>query len=350
MPDAETFTAIGPLAGEWDELADRVRASPFRRPGWFTAWWRNFGAGELLVYCVRRDGRLDAVIPLVRRGRALASPTNLQTPEFGMVAADRAAGDALAAAVFAGEPSRVSLQHLDRAGVDFECFRAAANAAGYRQHVRTLERSPFVLLAGDWETYQQSLQKHLRDNRRRRLRRLAELGEVTFDAGVPRGRLDELLAEGFAVEPSGWKLERRTAVLSRPETLAFWEEVARWAHERGWLRLHFLRVAGRPIAFELTLVAAGTAWDMKGGYDPEFRRYAPGILINFEILCRLFAEGASAYEMNGADEPFKLEFSDRVHDRVLFEAFTRSLPGALGWGARSYGRALAKRAVLLVCR
>lgn len=346
----ETHAAIEPLADEWDELADSVHASPFRRPGWFAAWWCAFGAGELRVYGIRRHDRLVAAVPLIRRAKGLASPTNLQTPEFGMVAADRAAADALAAAVLADEPRRLCLAPLDRAGTDFESFRAAAEAAGYLQHVRTLQRSPFVALTGDWCTYEQSLHKHLRDNRRRRLRRLGELGEVTFDARVPEGQLDELLAEGFEVEPSGWKREQGTAIVSRPETLAFWTEVARWAHERGWLRLHFLRVAGRPVAFELTIVADGRAWDLKGGYDPEFRRHGPGILITFEILAALSAEGASTYEMNGGDEPFKLEFSDRVRERVLFDAFARSPSGALGWGAQSYGRPLAKRAASLVRR
>src|SRR5262249_41813831 len=45
---------IGPLAREWEELADRVQAVPWVRPGWVAAWWRAFGKGALEVLAVRR--------------------------------------------------------------------------------------------------------------------------------------------------------------------------------------------------------------------------------------------------------------------------------------------------------
>jgi CelD/BcsL family acetyltransferase involved in cellulose biosynthesis len=346
----EIHDGIGPIADEWEELAEQTGASPFRRPGWFEPWWRAFGSGNLQVFTVRRNGRLAAVVPLVRRGGGLASPTNWHTPEFGIVAADEEAAGALVGAVLAQEPKRLSIAFIDRAGDDFARFRGAAAAAGYLQHTRTLELSPFVAIDREWEDYLQTVRKHRRENRRRRLRRLGEVGDVAFESQVPADRLDELLAEGFEIEASGWKREQGTAIVSRPETLAFYTEVARWAAERGWLRLHFLRVGGRPIAFELDLTHGGTSWDLKGGYDPEFRQYAPGFLITFEILASLFAQGASTYELGGADEPFKREFTQTNRQRVLFEAFARSPVGAVGWAARAYARPLAKRAVSVVRR
>lgn len=349
-PWIEIHPRLETIASDWDGLADRAGASPFRRPGWFVAWWRAFGSGELRVYGARRDGRLVGVLPLIRQGTTLASPTNWHTPEFGMVAADDEAADALADAVLAEQPRRLALGFLDRAGADFARFRAAAESAGYLLHERSLEHSPFVPIGDDWESYLQTIRRHRRDNRRRLLRRLGELGDVSFESHVPTARLDELLAEGFEVEGSGWKRAQSTAIVSRPETLAFYTEVARWAKERGWLRLHFLRAGGRPIAFELGIDHDGTAWDLKGGYDPEFRSYAPGFLLTFEIIANLFADGASAYEMGGADEPFKLEFTQHVRDRVLLEAFARSPAGAVGWAARSYARPLAKRAASVVRR
>jgi CelD/BcsL family acetyltransferase involved in cellulose biosynthesis len=350
-PWIEIHSRIDAIAAEWDALAERVGASPFRRPGWLAPWLRAFGGpGEPRIFGARRDGELVGVLPLVRRGATLASPTNWHTPEFGLVAADEEAAAALAAAVLADEPRQASLAFLDRACGDVGHFRAAADAAGYLLHERTLERSPYVEIGDDWDAYLQTIRKHRRDNRRRRLRRLGELGEVTFEADVPPGRLDELLAEGFAVEGSGWKRERGTAIVSRPETLAFYTEIAHWAHERGWLRLYFLRVGGRPIAFELGIVCNGTAWDLKGGYDTEFRTHAPGFLLTFEILAELFAQRASVYEMGGADEAFKLEFTPCVRERGALEVFARSPVGAAGWVARSYARPLAKRAAAVVRR
>src|SRR5205823_9937115 len=43
----------GQLAEEWEELAERVSASPFVRPGWFEAWSEAFGSGPLLAVTAR---------------------------------------------------------------------------------------------------------------------------------------------------------------------------------------------------------------------------------------------------------------------------------------------------------
>ena len=78
------------LDAEGDDLADRVHASPFLRPGWFAAWSSAFGGPPIELLTVRRGGRLTGVPPLVRTGPSFRSPTNWHTPEFSPVAEDRA--------------------------------------------------------------------------------------------------------------------------------------------------------------------------------------------------------------------------------------------------------------------
>ncbi|HXW58276.1 MAG TPA: hypothetical protein VEJ23_02230, partial [Solirubrobacteraceae bacterium] len=49
---ARTCQALGPLAGEWDQLA-RDAESPFLTSAWLRSWWSAFGSGEplWLVLC-----------------------------------------------------------------------------------------------------------------------------------------------------------------------------------------------------------------------------------------------------------------------------------------------------------
>src|SRR4030095_4180878 len=46
----------------------------------------------------------------------------------------------------------------------------------------------------------------------------------TFELADGRERLEELLAEAFGVEASGWEGAEGTAITSRPETLRFYRE------------------------------------------------------------------------------------------------------------------------------
>jgi CelD/BcsL family acetyltransferase involved in cellulose biosynthesis len=146
------------------------------------------------------------------------------------------------------------------------------------------------------------------------------------------------------VEGSGWKTAQGTAIVSRPETTLFYRLVARWAAERGSLRLAFLRLDGRPVAFHFTIEEGGSAYQLKGGYDPEFREFAPAQLLVQEMIRWAFARGLDTYEFLGADEAFKLDWTASLRERIALHAFPHSAAGAVAWTAQSYGRPLSKRA------
>src|SRR5437899_1249723 len=84
-PTVEIERSTEALDREWDDLADRVGAAPFLRPGWIRAWWRAFGSGDPGVLTVRRSGRLAAALPLEIRRGVVRSPTNWHTPFFGVL-------------------------------------------------------------------------------------------------------------------------------------------------------------------------------------------------------------------------------------------------------------------------
>ena len=174
-------------------------------------------------------------------------------------------------------------------------------------------------------------------------------GEVIVVAEASDGRegLEELLVEGFRLESSGWKAENGTAIVSRPNTLRFYTTVASWAAERGWLRLAFLRLDGNPLAFEFTLETGGALFNLKGGYDQEWRKFGPGKLLAEDLLRYVFERRLSSYEFLGSEEPFKLEWTSVCRDRMLLQAFAPSPRGLVDWAAYAYGRPLAKRLLAL---
>lgn len=344
----EIHSTFEPVAGEWDALVDRTAAGPFARPGWYQAWWDAFGQGDLEIAVLRRGVDVAAVLPLhVRRG-ARRSLTNWHTPELAIPADDHAARAALLAGVLGGSRLPVTLSILTAGRPEAAAVPAAAAASGMRLLLHVAERSPYVALDGDWETYAAGLPRRRRSELRRRRRRLEELGAVTFEVADGTERLEPLLREGYGVEGSGWKLQEGTAIVSSPETERFYSAVARWAAARGTLRLGFLRVDGRAVAFHLTLEESGVAYLLKGGYDPELRALSPGQLLIGEMLHWAFGRGLRTYEFLGAEEDFKRDWTSDLRDRLTARAFPRSAAGSVGFAAYAYGRPVAKRARELV--
>ncbi len=341
----EVLDTVAPVADEWEALATRLDATPFASPGWTVAWLRAFGAGSPVVLAARRDGRLTGVLALQRRGGAVRSPTNWHTPLFEPVAEDAATLAALARAVYGLGPRSVHLWFLDPGGEAFDPLTRAAVAAGYATYDRACIRSPFVAIRGDWPTYLACRSRNLRKGLDRSRRRLEEAGCVVYETRDGREGLVPLLDEGLAVEAAGWKGERGTAIASRPCTRLFYEEMARWAAKAGALRLSFLRLDGRPIAFELALESGGHHYSLKVGYDPEFRRYSPGTLLTSWLIERAFARGLASFELLGADDPDKLRWTTSVRELRLVQAFSGSASGRAERLAHVYGRPVAKRLV-----
>ena len=222
-------------------------------------------------------------------------------------------------------------------------LEASGAQAGYRTAVTRVARSPYIACAPTLEDHERGLGRNLRHDVQRRQRRLCEEGAVTIDVTDGGANLAGLLDEGFRVEALSWKGARDTAIASDARTRRFYDAVARWASTRGWLRLAFLRLDGRAIAFQFDLQADRTYYSLKIGYDPAFDRYSPGKLLAYAMVARAVSTGLATYELLGLDEPWKERWTSTFRAYVRFQAYAPSPAGAASWAVATLGRRLARR-------
>jgi CelD/BcsL family acetyltransferase involved in cellulose biosynthesis len=334
------------LSAPWDALADRLSVAPFMRAGWILAWSRAFARGRLSALTATRDGELVGLLPFIEHRGVLSAPANWHTPVFGFLAADREVSAALATRFVSMARVRADLSFLDRGDANLVECQLAAERAGRSALVRAVIHSPYVAVADmDWRSYRESLDRKARKDVERRRRRLDEQGSVSVDFVDGQTGLQRLLDEGFELEGSGWKRERGSAITSDARTHRFYTEIARWASTRGWLVLAFLRLDDKAIAFDLCLESGGASYVLKGGFDPAFRRFAPGMVLTYEALRRAFEQGLASYELLGTDDRYKLVWTRTVRERVRFQAFSSSPSGRANHVAWTHGRSAVRRAL-----
>jgi CelD/BcsL family acetyltransferase involved in cellulose biosynthesis len=331
------------LQEEWDALADRTSAPPFLRPGWIEAWCRAYGDTAPTVLEVRRLGELTGVLPVIRHGRTSTGPTNSHTPVFGPLAEDEAAAAELAERAVAELGGRLVLEPVDPAEPTTAAFAEGLRRSGRLTLVETLRNAPYVPVDGDFDDYLRGLSKNHRKQVARRRRRLEETGHVTVEVQTSTRGLASALDDFVQLESSGWKKGSGTAIASRQASRDFYAEIARWAAERGSLRLSFLALDGRPIATELALEDDGVMYALKGGFDPAYGGFGPGQLLTYESLARSFADGLESYDFLGRDEGYKLAWTDATRERVRLRAFPPTLRGRIGRQAHGRGRPLWRR-------
>jgi CelD/BcsL family acetyltransferase involved in cellulose biosynthesis len=201
-----------------------------------------------------------------------------------------------------------------------------------------------VAVEGDHDAYLRARRAGFLADLRRRRRRLAEQGEVTFEASRGGTGSGPLLDELLALEAKGWKAARGTAIAARASTRRFYAGVTAWAAARGTVRLLVLRLDGRPLAALLGVQEDGVHYLLKGGFDPAYARYSPGQLVLAEAIGHAFADGLTRIELGGGADPYKLQWTDAVRDRVGVGAFAPTVRGSLGWILVARARPLAERA------
>jgi len=143
---------------------------------------------------------------------------------------------------------------------------------------------PFIESDLEGDAYlKASLRSHHYGEFRRLKRRLADQGALEHH--VARGPEDIRQAiEGFlALEASGWKGRRRTAMAVDRFRAAFAREAVHGLAEQDLCRVHSLTLDDKLIASLIVFVEAGVAYTWKTTYDEAFAAYSPGTLLMIEV-------------------------------------------------------------------
>jgi CelD/BcsL family acetyltransferase involved in cellulose biosynthesis len=129
---------------------------------------------------------------------------------------------------------------------------------------------------------------HLSASRRRSIRRarkrLDDAGEVSIERLDKKDQLDEWIDQFLVMEDSGWKREAGSSILSCVRETALYRAMMREAFENGNLNLTRLNLNQMPIAYTLDILAPPTGFCLKSAIHPDYRKYSPGVLMEFETL------------------------------------------------------------------
>jgi CelD/BcsL family acetyltransferase involved in cellulose biosynthesis len=338
VTDAAAFDA---MAAEWNALVERCGIPhPFVLHQWLRTWWTCCGApsGATLHLVTVRDGdTLVAAAPMMReRTRLYGLPVervvslhNDHTPRSELLvdpACPQAAQALWAALRPRGGRRLLEVRELPTHVPMLARVRALAASDGLRTGTWDSNGSPYLRIEGTWADYQAGLSDKLRGNIRRRAKNLARQGEVVYEV-VAGGDLRTPLDDGLRIEAAGWKGGLGTAINCHPALVRLYREFAEVAAAHGWLRLLFVKVGDRRIAFTYAIEYANRLFLVKRGYDPEFASSSPTQLQMLELLRDAYERRLTAVEFLGASDPWKLEWTRTVRQHQWLHVFPPSLAG-----------------------
>ena len=290
-------TALARLAPQWEDLAaNALEPNPFYEPWMLLPALECFAQpGEVEVAVAWKDGRLAALLPVQRVGRYRSLPLRalrawrhrhclLSTP---LVRADGAAQTlaAFLGGLRAGLGRSALLLELAYVPVGGP-FHNALQAAGSQPYIDNEYERALLIKGGDAESYIKSaLSRHLRQELRRRERRLAELGAVTH-ATMQAGDAERWVDDFMRLEAAGWKGREGSALACSEANRRFAAEVFAAGVQRGRLHMVGVDLDGRPLARCCSFLAGEGSFAFKTAYDEAFSRYSPGVIAEVDRIRR----------------------------------------------------------------
>jgi hypothetical protein len=193
--------------------------------------------------------------------------------------------------------------------------------------------------------------KKLKELRRQR-NRLAEHGAVRFRVARSVDEVSSAVETFLALEASGWKGERGTALSQNGGDLDFIRNATRGLAETGQCEIVTMHAGERAVAAAVVLRHLDRAFYFKLGIDEAFSKFSPGVQLTLDLTRHLCNETviATADSTASADHPMinpiwrgRLKMGDVVIPLRRHDPVVTAIVAALK--ARHHLREAARRAV-----
>jgi CelD/BcsL family acetyltransferase involved in cellulose biosynthesis len=333
-----TPEALESLSKEWNDLLSCCSAShvPFLRHEYLTTWWKTLGGGEwthgeLFVVTARdEDGALAGVAPLFFTENHQGEPAllligSIEISDYlDLIVRSRILPQfldelfSLLASNQAPPWKVLDLYNIPDYSPTLTEMKDAAERVGWDYQQEPLQKSPYIPLPGDWDTYLAGIDKKQRHEIRRKIRRAEESEEpVRWYFVEDEAALDQEIDEFLNLMAQDPEKDRfLTEVMRSQMRLA-----VHAAFQAGWLQLSFLEVAGRKAAGYLNFDYDGHIWVYNSGLNYEYRDLSPGWVLLGYLLQWANENQRAAFDFMRGDEDYKYRFG--AIDRYVYRATVR---------------------------
>jgi hypothetical protein len=131
--------------------------------------------------------------------------------------------------------------------------------------------------------------KKLKELRRQR-NRLAEHGAVRFEVARSANEVSQAVEVFLALEASGWKGERGTALRQDEGDASFIRHATRGLAETGQCEIITMHAGDTPVAAAVVLRHQDRAFYFKLGIDERFAKFSPGVQLTLDLTRHLCAD------------------------------------------------------------
>jgi len=204
----------------------------------------------------------------------------------------------------------VTILQLDFVREESSTFRYFSGLNDARVSIHKVDTAPFISLPKNWDGYISLLERRDRQELRRKMKRLANTTQFTFDG--PRND-DEAVEEFF-------RLLRITSIAKdtflTPAMASFFRDLIQEKSIYWKSEVYFLRIDGMYAAGLVGFSIQNKFLAYNAGFDPQYQRLSTGLLLHALVIRRCIERGCAEYDFLRGDERYKYDLG--ATDRFLY--------------------------------
>jgi CelD/BcsL family acetyltransferase involved in cellulose biosynthesis len=319
----QTEAELDTLENVWNELIRQSDVSVFQTFEWLRTWWKFFGRGRQMHCLVfKSENRVIGIAPILKEewrvlGRRIAtrlqfmgSPLSDYTDVVILPGHERVVLDALAKYLRStcGEWDIFDIENASENSNAWRLLICSLDVYGIPMSSRNGTVCQQVALPPTYELFFQGLGPHVRDNLKRKYKKLQKEQKVEYE--VFKNATDDIpsAVEAFArIHGDRWKSLGYPSAFDDKDLLQFHSEVAKKFAHRGWLRLSFLKVDDQRVAVDFSFGYKNRLYMYQcNAFGPErVMKCSPGSLVKVLSIQRAIGEGIQILDLMRGKESYK---------------------------------------------
>jgi len=299
----ESFDSLSPF---WKKLQDESQTSYiFSLPEWSRIWWQQFGIDtRLYLGAIKYQQKIVGIAPLLIKesiASFIGSANVCDYLDFIVDTNHREASFVILLDNLEREGiTRMDLAPLRPDSIVLTDLVNIARGHGWQVSCQEEDTSVEFNLPDTWEKYLQSLIPKQRHELKRKLRRLAEAGEINYRISTDANLLDVNTFLRLFQESSQDK-----AAFLTPEMESFFRSLVSNMSEQKFLELSILELNAIPVAATMCFDYKNDVYLYNSGYDPEYSWLSVGLISKALCIKNSIEGGKKRFDFLKGSEKYK---------------------------------------------
>jgi CelD/BcsL family acetyltransferase involved in cellulose biosynthesis len=329
----EDFKDFDVYQEKWEKLLDGLPAdSPFLTFEWLSTWWKHYQSDKKLMGMIFKEGsEILGIIPLMTYRETLKFYPLRKISFVGRGNSDRAdfiigkdKGKVIDALIefFSDDFRNWDILHLeqipeksDSLGILRHCARKRGLLFEYWEQTVC----PYIILNQEQARSMEKRDGAFRKEIRKQVRRLQDMGKVSFSRSIFHKNINTLIDTAAAVDLKSHKFAEGKTLFTDPVTREYLRDVADVFSKRKWLDFATLELDDVPIAYEYHFRYKEKNFAYSGSYDEAYASFGPGTGIMYRLVQDSIDLGLREYDLLQGGHEYKWRWTDqgRKHFQVM---------------------------------